>query len=156
MASGQEPWGREEAGSRSLFTSIDHIGIAVSDLAAAVEEYRAAFGLEPVHRERVEDQGVDEVLFGVGSSYVQLLGALGPDTPVGRFLARRGEGIHHVGYRVRNVSEALERLRKAGVSLVDEAPRPGSRGTTVAFVHPRSVRGVLAELVQEPETTLGP
>jgi methylmalonyl-CoA/ethylmalonyl-CoA epimerase len=156
VASGRESGSRKEAGSRSLLTSIDHIGIAVSDLAAAVDEYRATFGLEPVHRERVEDQGVDEVLFAVGSSYVQLLGALGPDTPVGRFLARRGEGIHHVGYRVRNVAEALGRLRQAGAALVDEVPRPGSRGTTVAFVHPRSARGVLAELVQEPETTLGP
>jgi methylmalonyl-CoA/ethylmalonyl-CoA epimerase len=156
VVSSRDSASRKEAASGSLLTSIDHIGIAVSDLTAAVDEYRAAFGLEPVHRERIEDQGVDEVLFAVGHSYVQLLGALGPDTPVGRFLARRGEGLHHVGYRVPDLPQALERLRKAGASLVDQVPRPGSRGTTVAFIHPRSVRGVLAELVQEPETTLGP
>ena len=134
---------------RSHLTDIDHVGIAVNDLSAAVEEYRAAFGVEPAHRERVEDQGVEEVLFPVGTSYIQLLGALGPDTPVGRFLDRRGEGIHHVGYRVEDVKQALTSLRAAGVPLIDESPRPGSRGTTVAFVHPKGMRGVLVELVQE-------
>jgi len=134
---------------RSHLTDIDHVGIAVNDLSAAVEEYRAAFGVEPAHRERVEDQGVEEVLFPVGTSYIQLLGALGPDTPVGRFLDRRGEGIHHVGYRVEDVRQALTSLRAAGVPLIDESPRPGSRGTTVAFVHPKGMRGVLVELVQE-------
>src|SRR5207248_5239041 len=98
---------------RSHLTDIDHVGIAVNDLSAAVEEYRAAFGVEPAHRERVEDQGVEEVLFPVGTSYIQLLGALGPDTPVGRFLDRRGEGIHHVGYRVEDVRQALTSLRAA-------------------------------------------
>src|SRR6266542_4295828 len=131
-------------------TEIDHIGIAVQDLEAAVEEYRRAFGIEPVHRERVEDQGVEEVLFRVGTSYIQLLGALGPDTPVGKFLDRRGEGVHHVGYRVDEVRAVLKRLAAEGVPLVDEAPRPGSRGTTLAFVHPKGFRGVLVELVQEP------
>ena len=134
---------------RSHLTDIDHVGIAVNDLSAAVEEYRAAFGVEPAHRERVEDQGVEEVLFPVGTSYIQLLGALGPDTPVGRFLDRRGEGIHHVGYRVEDVRQALTSLRAAGVPLIDESPRPGSRGTTVAFVHPKGMRGVLVELVHE-------
>ena len=134
---------------RSHLTDIDHVGIAVNDLSAAVDEYRAAFGVEPAHRERVEDQGVEEVLFPVGTSYNQLLGALGPDTLVGRFLDRRGEGIHHVGYRVQDVREALAELRAAGVPLIDESPRPGSRGTTVAFVHPKGMRGVLVELVQE-------
>jgi len=134
---------------RSHLTDVDHVGIAVNDLSAAVEEYRAAFGVEPAHRERVEDQGVEEVLFPVGTSYIQLLGALGPDTPVGRFLDRRGEGIHHVGYRVEDVRQALTSLRAAGVPLIDESPRPGSRGTTVAFVHPKGMRGVLVELVQE-------
>jgi len=134
---------------RSHLTDIDHVGIAVNDLSAAVEEYRAAFGVEPAHRARVEDQGVEEVLFPVGTSYIQLLGALGPDTPVGRFLDRRGEGIHHVGYRVEDVRQALTSLRAAGVPLIDESPRPGSRGTTVAFVHPKGMRGVLVELVQE-------
>lgn len=129
-------------------TQIDHVGIAVADLEAAVERYRTTLGLEPAHRERMDDQGVEEVLFEVGSSFVQLLGALGPDTPVGRFLERRGEGIHHVGYRVESVAEALEQLRAAGIRLIDETPRRGSRGTTIAFVHPRDMGGVLVELVQ--------
>jgi methylmalonyl-CoA/ethylmalonyl-CoA epimerase len=130
-------------------TEIDHVGIAVADLEAAVERYRATLGLEPAHRERMEDQGVEEVLFEVGASFVQLLGALGPDTPVGRFLEKRGEGIHHVGYRVDSVAEALEQLRAARVRLIDETPRRGSRGTTIAFVHPKDMGGVLVELVQD-------
>jgi methylmalonyl-CoA/ethylmalonyl-CoA epimerase len=133
----------------ALFVEIDHVGIAVADLDAAVEEYRRTLGVEPVHRETVEDQGVDEVLFRIGTSYVQLLGATGPDTPVGRFLDRRGEGVHHVGYRVLDVEGALHRFRSAGVRLIDEHGRPGSRGTTVAFVHPKGTRGVLVELVQD-------
>lgn len=132
-----------------LLTDIDHIGIAVRDLDAAVHEYRTALGIEPVHRERVERQGVDEVLFAVGSSYIQLLGSLGPDTPVGRFLERRGEGVHHIGYRVSDIAQTIERLRAARVPLVDEVPRPGSRGTMVAFAHPKGFRGVLVELVEE-------
>ena len=128
---------------------IDHVGIAVADLETAVDEYRLVLGLEPTHRERVEDQGVDEVLFAVGSSYVQLLGALGPDTPVGRSLASRGPGLHHIAYRVDDVSATLAHLRTEGAQLVDEIPRPGSRNTLIAFVHPRSMGGVLVELVQE-------
>jgi methylmalonyl-CoA epimerase len=131
-------------------TQIDHVGIAVSDLDGAVEHYRRTFGIEPAHRERMDDQGVEEVLFAVGESYVQLLGALGPQTPVGRFLQRRGPGVHHVAYRVDSVAEALDDLRAGGVPLVDEEPRPGSRGTRIAFVHPRGVGGVLVELVEEP------
>ena len=130
-------------------TDIDHVGIAVEDLQASVEHYRRLLGVEPVHRERVEDQGVDEVLFAVGSSYVQLLGALGPDTPVGRALATRGPGIHHLAYRVDDVAAALEHLRAEGARLVDETPRPGSRNTLIAFVHPKSMGGVLVELVEE-------
>jgi methylmalonyl-CoA/ethylmalonyl-CoA epimerase len=133
----------------SLLTQIDHVGIAVVDLDAAVAEYGAAFGLEPVHRERMEDQGVEEVLFAVGASYIQLLAATGPDTPVGKYLARRGEGVHHVGYRVDDLRAALAALKAEGVPLVDQEPRPGSRGTTVAFAHPKGFRGVLVELVQE-------
>ena len=101
----------------------------------------------------MQDQGVEEVLFAVGESYVQLLGALGSDTPVGRFLDRRGPGVHHLGYRVANVTRALGRLRAEGVALIDETPRAGSRGTTIAFVHPKSMGGVLVELVQEPSPT---
>ena len=105
--------------------------------------------MEPSHRERVEDQGVEEVLFAAGTSSIQLLGALGPDTPVGVFLATRGPGVHHVAYRVDDVAAALEHLRDEGVRLIDEAPRRGSRGTLIAFVHPKDMGGVLVELVQE-------
>ena len=132
-----------------MLTELDHVGIAVEDLEAAVAHYRRTLGVEPAHRERVEAQGVEEVLFAVGASYIQLLGALGPDTPVGRFLASRGPGVHHVAYRVDDIAAALEHLRAEGVRLVDEAPRPGSRGTTIAFVHPSGMGGVLVELVQE-------
>ena len=131
-------------------TQIDHVGIAVSDLEEAVEHYRRTFGIEPAHRERMDDQGVEEVLFAVGESYVQLLGALGSQTPVGRFLERRGPGVHHVAYRVESVADALDDLRANGVPLVDEEPRAGSRGTRIAFVHPRGVGGVLVELVEVP------
>ena len=131
-------------------TDVDHVGIAVPDLEAAVGEYRRLLGVEPSHRERVEDQGVEEVLFPVGSSFIQLLGALGPDSPVGRSLATRGPGVHHVAYRVTDIRAALEHLRAEGARLIDESPRPGSRGTLIAFMHPRSIGGVLVELVQEP------
>ena len=130
-------------------TDLDHVGIAVDDLEAAVERYRTLLGLEPAHRERVVDQGVEEVLFAAGTSYVQLLGALGPDTPVGRYLAKRGEGVHHIAYRVANVAEAIEHLRGRGAQLIDQEPRLGSRDTLIAFVHPRTFGGVLVELVQE-------
>lgn len=133
-----------------MLTQIDHLGIAVEDLDAAVEHYRRTLGVEPAHRERVESQGVEEVLLAVGSSFIQLLGALGPDTPVGRFLERRGPGVHHVGYRVDDVSSALEHLRAEGVELIDQTPRSGSRGTMIAFVHPKGMGGVLVELVELP------
>jgi methylmalonyl-CoA epimerase len=130
-------------------TDIDHVGIAVADLDAAVEDYRRLLGVEPVHRERIEDQGVEEVLFAAGSSFIQLLGALGPDTPVGRALATRGPGVHHVAYRVEDLTAALAHLKAAGVRLIDEIPRHGSRTTLIAFVHPKAMGGVLVELVQE-------
>ena len=133
-----------------MILDIDHVGIAVDDLEASVERYRRMLGVEPAHRERVDDQGVEEVLFPVGTSFVQLLGALGPETPVGRFLARRGPGIHHVAYRVDDVAAMLAELRDQGTRLVDEAPRRGSRGTLIAFVHPKDTGGVLVELVQVP------
>lgn len=136
-----------------MLTDVDHIGIAVLDLDAAVEHYRKAFRIQPVHRETVEDQGVEEVLFKVGTSYIQLLGATGPDTPVGKFLAKRGEGVHHIGYRVDDVAKVLAHLKGQGIPLVDEAPRPGSRRTTVAFAHPKGFGGVLVELVQESHPT---
>jgi methylmalonyl-CoA/ethylmalonyl-CoA epimerase len=130
-------------------TDIDHVGVAVPDLDQAVATYERLLGVAPSHRERVDDQGVEEVLFAVGSSYVQWLGALGADTPVGRSLERRGPGVHHVAYRVDDVAAALEHLRAEGARLIDEAPRPGSRNTLIAFVHPASMGGVLVELVQE-------
>ncbi len=129
-------------------TAIDHVGIAVTDLEDAVERYRRTLGLKPAHRERVVDQGVEEVLFSVGGSCIQLLGALASDTPVGRFLASNGPGVHHVAYRVPDVAAALEHLRAEDIRLIDDAPRPGSRGTLIAFVHPKSMGGVLVELVQ--------
>jgi methylmalonyl-CoA/ethylmalonyl-CoA epimerase len=133
-----------------VILDIDHVGIAVADLEEAVERYRRTLGVEPSHRERVEDQGVEEVLFPVGTSFIQLIGALGPETPVGTFLAKRGPGVHHVAYRVDDVADALAHLRAEGVRLVDEAPRRGSRGTTIAFIHPEGMEGVLVELVQGP------
>jgi methylmalonyl-CoA epimerase len=133
-----------------VILDIDHVGIAVPDLDDAVERYGRTLGVEPVHRERVEDQGVEEVLFAVGSSFIQLLGALGPDTPVGAFLEKRGPGVHHIAYRVDDVAAALARLRDEGVRLIDEAPRRGSRDTLIAFAHPKDMGGVLVELVQVP------
>lgn len=130
-------------------SDIDHVGIAVTDLEASVSHYRRMLSVEPTHRERVEDQGVEEVLFPVGTSFIQLLGALGADTPVGRWLSSRGPGVHHIAYRVPDIAVAMEHLREAGARLVDEVPRPGSRDTVIAFVHPRSMGGVLVELVQE-------
>jgi methylmalonyl-CoA/ethylmalonyl-CoA epimerase len=133
-----------------VIVDIDHVGIAVNDLDAEVERYRRMLGVEPAHRERVEDQGVEEVLFAVGTSFIQLLGALGPDTPVGSFLAKRGPGVHHVAYRVDDVAAALTRLRDEEVRPIDEVPRRGSRDTLIAFVHPKDMSGVLVELVQVP------
>jgi methylmalonyl-CoA/ethylmalonyl-CoA epimerase len=131
-----------------LVLGLDHVGVAVRDLDEAVERYTMALGVSVVHRETVESQGVDEVLLALGPSFLQLVGARGPDTPVGRFLERRGEGVHHVGIRVTSVRAALDRLRAAGVALVDEEPRNGSRGATIAFVHPSGLHGVLLELVE--------
>ena len=131
-----------------MILDIDHVGIAVDDLEGSVALYRRTLGVEPSHRERVEDQGVEEVLFPAGTSFIQLLGSLGADTPVGRFLATRGPGVHHVAYRVDDLAASLTRLRGEGVRLVDEVPRRGSRGTLIAFVHPNAMGGVLVELVQ--------
>jgi methylmalonyl-CoA/ethylmalonyl-CoA epimerase len=136
-----------------MITAIDHVGIAVEDLDAAVEHYRRTLGVEPTHRERVESQGVEEVLFEAAGSAIQLLGSLGPETPVGRFLRARGPGVHHVGYRVDDLGRMLGHLAAEGVPLIDPSPRPGSRGTTIAFVHPRGMGGVLVELVQVPAET---
>ena len=132
-----------------MFDRVDHVGIAVRDLDAAIAFYERTFGVTLAHRETVEEQGVEEAMFRVGESWIQLLRPLGPDTPVGKFVEKRGEGVHHVGYGVSDLKQVLEHLRSEGVPLIDAEPRPGSRGTMVAFVHPRGVGGVLVELVQE-------
>ena len=132
-----------------LLTEIDHVAIAVRDLDAAVDYYRRAFGAEVHHRETVESDGVEEALVKVGESYIQLTAATRPDSPIAKSIERRGEGLHHIGYRVENCAEALEAMIAAGATAIDTAPRPGSRGTTVAFVHPKGSFGTLIELVQE-------
>ncbi len=130
-------------------TEIDHVAIAVNDLDAAVDYYRETYGVDVEHREVVESDGVEEALLRVADSYVQLLTPTRDDSPVAKFLERKGEGLHHVGYRVASCAEALERVKAAGHRVIDEAPRPGSRGTTVAFVHPKTAFGTLIELVEE-------
>jgi methylmalonyl-CoA/ethylmalonyl-CoA epimerase len=150
-----------------LLTRIDHVGIACRDLDAAIARYEATFGLQVVSLEVNEEQGVREAMLAVGTSgtsgtlgasgasgdnlrpgYVQLLEPLGPDTPVGRFLARRGEGLHHVGYGVQDIGQALDAIGVRGVRLLDERPRHGSMGASIAFLHPADLGGVLTELVQ--------
>ena len=128
---------------------LDHVGIAVTDLAAARALYERVLGLEVTHEEVIEDQGVHELLLRAGDAFVQLLSTRSPDSPVGRFLARRGEGVHHVGYAVPDVAAAVAELRAQGFEVIDPAPRVGSGGTTIAFVHPKSMQGVLVELVEE-------
>ena len=132
-----------------MFDRVDHVGIAVRDLDAAIAFYEAAFDVKLAHRETVEEQGVEEAMFRVGESWIQLLCPLGPDTPVGKYISKRGEGVHHVGYGVTDLKATLEHLKSEGLQLIDAQPRRGSRGSMVAFVHPRSVGGVLVELVQE-------
>ena len=132
-----------------LLTEIDHIAIAVKDLEAAIAYYQNAFGATVDHREVVESDGVEEALLKVAESYIQLLTPTRPDSPVAQSLEKRGEGLHHIGYRVNNCAEALAAMIAAGATPLDKAPRPGSRGTTVAFIHPKGSFGTLIELVQE-------
>jgi len=131
-----------------VFTRIDHVGIAVEDIDAALETYRERFALGPVHREQVAEQGVDAALLDVGENHVELIAPLGPETTVARFLATRGSGLHHVAYQVSDIDAELDRLRAAGMRLIDEQPRTGIRGSRVAFVHPKSTGGVLTEIVE--------
>ena len=136
-----------------MLTRIDHVGIACRDLAKAIAFYESTFGLQVVSREENAGQGVREAMLRVadapaGTSYVQLLEPLGPDTPVGRFLARRGEGVHHIGYGVADIRAALTSIGATGVRLIDARPRHGSMGASIAFLHPADVGGVLTELVQ--------
>lgn len=131
-----------------MIDEIDHVAIAVHDLEAAVRYYRDAFGACVEHRETIESDGVEEALLKVGVSYIQLLTPTTADSPVAKFLEKKGEGIHHVGYRVRNCEAELETVKGLGYRVLDESPRPGSRGTTVAFVHPKEAFGTLIELVE--------
>ena len=131
-----------------MFGRIDHIGVAVDDLEAAIALHERTYGMPLVHRETVTEQGVEAVLLDVGDAHVELLKPLDPDTPVGRFLAKRGPGLHHVAYAVRDIDGTLARLREQGVRLIDETPRTGIRGSRVAFLHPSASGGVLTEIVQ--------
>src|SRR5947208_11974338 len=134
---------------RVILTEIDHVAIAVRDLEAAIAYYQAAFGAEVHHREVVESDGVEEALIKVDDSYIQLTAATRPDSPIAKAIEKRGEGLHHVGYRVDDCAAALAAVVAAGGTAIDKEPRPGSRGTTVAFIHPKGSYGTLIELVQE-------
>jgi methylmalonyl-CoA/ethylmalonyl-CoA epimerase len=134
---------------------IHHIGYAVENLEDAVRYHQRLYGAEVVHREELEQDGVREALLAVGPSFIQLLEPTRPDSPVARFLKRNGPGVHHVGYGVADIGATLEDLKELGVRLVDDHPRPGSRGCTVAFLHPKGAMGVLVELVEDPTLTNG-
>ena len=134
-----------------MFTRIDHIGVAVEDLDAAIKLYERNFEMELVHRETVESQGVEAVLLDVGDGHVELLAALGPDTPVGKFIARKGPGIHHVAYAVEDIDATLVSLKEQGVKMIDEEARTGIRQSRVAFLHPAATGAVLTEIVQPAE-----
>jgi methylmalonyl-CoA/ethylmalonyl-CoA epimerase len=129
---------------------IEHIALVVADLDAAIAHYASVWGLEVSHRERVDDQGVDEAMLPLGDSHLQLLGSTTPDSTVAKFLERRGEGLHHIAYEVDDLEGMLAELKYKGIELIDEQPRLGGRGHMVAFVHPRSNHGLLVELIQRP------
>jgi methylmalonyl-CoA/ethylmalonyl-CoA epimerase len=135
---------------QGMLGKIEHVALAVADLDAAVEHYETVWGLKVSHRERVEDQGVEEAMLPLGESFLQLLGPTSPDTTVGKFVARRGEGLHHIAYEVDDLEGALAELKAKGVPLIDEVPRRGGRGHMVAFVHPKGNHGLLVELIQRP------
>ena len=134
-----------------MFARIDHLGVAVEDLDAAIALHESTYGMALAHREVVDEQGVEAVLLDVGENHVELLRPLSPDTPVGRFLAKRGPGLHHVAFQVADIEAALAALKARGVALIDETPRVGIRRSRVAFAHPRSTGGVLTEIVQPAE-----
>lgn len=134
-----------------MFARIDHIGVAVEDLDAGIALYDQTYDMTLVHRETVEEQGVEAVLLDVGENHVELLRPLSADTPVGKFLAKRGPGLHHVAYQVEDIVSVLASLKANGVQLLDETPRTGIRGSSVAFLHPKSSGGVLTEIVQPAE-----
>ncbi len=132
-----------------ILTEIDHVAIAVHDLEAAITYYEQAFGAVVHHREIVESDGVEEALVKVADSYIQLTAATHPDSPIAKHLNKRGEGLHHIGYRVDDCQVAMDAMIAAGATAIDQAPRPGSRGTTVVFMHPKGSFGTLIELVEE-------
>jgi methylmalonyl-CoA/ethylmalonyl-CoA epimerase len=134
-----------------MFARVDHIGVAVDDLDAAIALHEDAYGMALVHREVVDEQGVEAVLLDVGENHVELLRPLAEESPVGRFLASRGPGLHHIAYQVTDVDATLTELRARGLRLIDETPRPGIRGSRVAFLHPAASGGVLTEIVQPAE-----
>ena len=134
-----------------MFNRIDHIGVAVEDIDAALALYERDYAMTLVHRETVSEQGVEAVLLDVGENHVELLAPTGPDTPVGKFLARKGPGMHHVAYQVDDIESALASLRESGLRLIDETPRAGIRNSRVAFLHPATAGGLLTEIVQPAE-----
>jgi methylmalonyl-CoA/ethylmalonyl-CoA epimerase len=138
-----------------VFDRIDHIGVAVHEIDASLEVYRDLFELDVAHREIVAEQGVEAVLLDVGENHVELLAPLGEDTPVGKFLAKRGPGLHHVAYQVSDIDATLAALKRGGAELIDERPRIGIRGSRVAFLHPRASGGVLTEIVEPAARPVG-
>jgi methylmalonyl-CoA/ethylmalonyl-CoA epimerase len=134
-----------------MFARVDHVGVAVEDLDAALKLYEGTYEMVVAHREVVEEQGVEAVLLDVGENHVELLRPLSPDTPVGKFLAKRGPGLHHVAYQVGDIDAALQALKDAGTRLIDETPRVGIRSSRVAFLHPAATGGVLTEIVEPAE-----
>lgn len=134
-----------------MFNRVDHIGVAVEDIDASLELYERDYGMTLVHREIVTEQGVEAVLLDVGENHIELLAATGPDTPVGRFIAKRGPGMHHVAYQVDDIEATLAALKEAGLKLIDETPRIGIRNSRVAFLHPKTAGGLLTEIVQPAE-----
>lgn len=134
-----------------MFNRVDHIGVAVEDLDASLELYERDYGMTLVHREIVTEQGVEAALLDVGENHVELLAATGPDTPVGKFIAKKGPGMHHVAYQVDDIEATLAALKQAGLRLIDETPRIGIRNSRVAFLHPKTAGGVLTEIVQPAE-----
>jgi methylmalonyl-CoA epimerase len=141
--------GADHEHTSGMLTDIDHVGIAVNDLDATVAWYQQMFGATVAHRERITSDGVDEALIKVADSYIQLLTPYTDTSPLAKYMEKNGEGIHHIGYRVDDCDEVLEHVKSEGARVVDEHPRTGSRGTTVAFLHPKTAQGTLIELVEE-------
>ena len=134
-----------------MFNRVDHIGVAVEDIDASLELYERDYGMTLVHREVVAEQGVEAVLLDVGENHIELLAPTGPDTPVGKFIAKKGPGMHHVAYQVDDIDATLAALKQAGLRLIDETPRVGIRNSRVAFLHPKTAGGLLTEIVQPAE-----